>query len=350
MPDLGQTYTGDRGAIQKKLDDLGASYSTSVKNAPVQQQQTGENMMANEGVIQPLAQDRGKLIQQLMEADQGLAQKYGTQGEAGYIEDPMARDRAMSAATAPTYGALSAVNTLIGSRQKVLGDAMDRGMQMYESGLKAKELEINHLYKQLELLDKQEEKTQSQSNWEKEYALKSGEAGVVKLSTKDQASYDAIDELTDTIKMIDSSSKGLSVGPVEGSIKRLVNKAGGEPGITQLDMANNIAAGALMRLLYPGVQQGSSAGNAIANRMLNTVLPSENDHEDERQRKIMTLLDIAKGNAKSLYSKTGVAHSLIGGTGLAKNMRNTEELPATTTDTTVLNQLPVEGGTTLVEE
>lgn len=150
----GRTYTDPRGPIFSRIQDLSSKVATDVKNAPVQQQQMGEQLMQNEGVLGSLSGERGKLVQQLLNADVALAEKYARPESPTYIEDPMARQRGVTGMKSALWGGLADVDALLSARKEVLGDAMEKGMQIYNAGIQATQLERDDAWKQLEYLDK----------------------------------------------------------------------------------------------------------------------------------------------------------------------------------------------------
>lgn len=144
---VGDTYTSPAGAIQDNYTQKAREYTSMIRGAPQVKQLMGEQILQGEGMIKPLADEKSKLIEQLFNADTNIAAEYANPKSETYIENPTARYQAVAPAKASMWGSLAGIDTLIGTRQKVLGDALDRGMEMYKAGLDAKALEMDYAAK-----------------------------------------------------------------------------------------------------------------------------------------------------------------------------------------------------------
>jgi len=265
--DTGQTYTGDAGAMMKRIQDLTGKVTSEIQGAPAARQQMGEATLQQEGVVPPLAQERGALIQQLFEADKKMAQRYGTTGAPTYIANPLERERAMTENTAPLYGALANVNTLIGARSQVLGDAMERGMQIYQAGLEAKKLELESLYKQMDILT-QLQQTEAPPR----------EAIQAKL---------LLEGAYNDIKQLEEAMNGQAKGRLNGAVAKLMNeKFGTNNEITRVNALRTRLALPLQSLYGRGTS-GQTGVKLLEE--LKDVLP---DVTDEGEEVAMKLNDI----------------------------------------------------------
>jgi len=176
-PTVSPTYTPEGGALQGRIESLTRAVSEGYKMAPTVRESLARSVAAEEGMIEPLAEERGNLISQLFEIDKGLAQKYAAPESEMYIEDPMARERAISGRESALWGALSRLNALIGTRRAMMGDVISRGLDIYTAGLKAQEAELENAWKQLQRIDEAEKEKRRREEWEAEYALKVAELG-----------------------------------------------------------------------------------------------------------------------------------------------------------------------------
>jgi hypothetical protein len=202
-------YTGAGGVTQDMYDKLASSYTSQVRGAPQVKQQLGEEMMASEGSIEPLAEERSKMIEQLYSADKDLGARYQAPTSEMYIESPLAAQQAISGAEAPMWKGIEKYNTIIGARKAVLGDALNRGMELYNAGLKAKEIELTNMEKTLERLQakalaessmayQREKDARDQANWEKQFGLESYKAATAGSKTAGM-SKEAVDMLQQTM-------------------------------------------------------------------------------------------------------------------------------------------------------
>jgi len=251
---VGDTYTSDQGPLQDRITNLQGQITSQIQGAPAARQNMGEQLMASEGSITPLAQDRGKMIEMMFNADKDLAQKYTTQGSQYQIENPMAREAAISGAENTMWGAVASLNTQIGARKAVLGDVVDRGMKIYEAGLQSKQMELDNLYRQMELNDRAAQRAQDmewkrqqadteQMRWETETGLKYGSGQ--KLSSGAQSKlndWDAAErQLDEVIKLYgEMKKKGVDVGPIQGNVTRLIggySDIARNPDLDRLDQA-----------------------------------------------------------------------------------------------------------------
>lgn len=148
---VSNTYTPAGGPTMGKYQQLAQQYSSAIKGAPALKQAVGETMMATEGAIEPMADERARMVEQLYKADKDLAVRYQSPESSMYIESPLAAQQAISGATAPMWGGIEKMNTMIGSRQKVLGDALSKGMEIHKAGLDAMGTELDNMYKMLAL-------------------------------------------------------------------------------------------------------------------------------------------------------------------------------------------------------
>jgi len=177
VPTVSDTYTGDEGALMARQKSLTEAIQQGYKQAPTVQQSLASAVESEEGMIGPLAEERGNIVKALFEHDKNLASRYAEPTSPMYIEDPLARERAVAAPESTLWGALSRLNALIGTRKALLGDVISRGMDIYTAGLKAQEAELENVWKQLERLERKEKEEEDKRRWEAEYALKVAELG-----------------------------------------------------------------------------------------------------------------------------------------------------------------------------
>ena len=156
MAEIGRTYTPQGGANAGRLQTLTDQVTSQIRGAPQVRQQMGEELMAQEQVVPTLASERGKLVENLFNIDQQMADKYSNPEGADYIEDPMARERMASGQASGMWGALAGTNEMLSARKKVLGDTLDKGMAVYEMGIRAKQAELDNQFKMLGLIQQME--------------------------------------------------------------------------------------------------------------------------------------------------------------------------------------------------
>ena len=352
IPTVSDTYTGAGGPTQDTYDKLAASYASQIRGAPQVKQQLGGEMMANEGSIEPLADERAKMIEKLYTADKDLGAQYSAPTSGSYIESPLAAQQAISGAEAPMWRGIEKFNTIIGARKQVLGDALQRGMEIYQTGLEAKKVELDNMQKTLERLNakalaesqmvwQKEQAAQGQANWEKQFGLDQIKA--MQDANKTTAmSKEAVDMLQQTIaarNAIDAVEKAYN--EMEAEAPQLKRAALGE-------IANNkfismmpklqayravVTKYALPIAQLTGVDTtGQSSSRLLEN--MKGVLPTEYSHQDEAQSLIKTLRQGVADKAEILnyihgvkvpfnpYAYAGVEPSglaSMGGAGVAGN-------------------------------
>lgn len=154
---LGDTYTPKTGALSGLYAQKASEYSSNIRSAPQVKQKMGEEVLAGATDIPELGADKDRMIKQLFETDKSMMAT--TPGSEGYIEDPMAREAALRMREGVVGEGIEGLSTIIGTRQKVLGDTLTKGMEMYKAGLEAKAAELDTLYKLMALEGSQAKET-----------------------------------------------------------------------------------------------------------------------------------------------------------------------------------------------
>lgn len=155
-------YTTDAGAVKDRIDTLSKQVADGYKSLPTMQDTIAQRVQAEEGFIQPTAEARGKLIQQLMEHDKVVASTYADKNSATFVEDPMARSRIQNSSEAPLWGSVSALGADIATRRALLGDVISRAVEAKKAELLAQQAEVDNLWKTLGLYQAERERNDKQ--------------------------------------------------------------------------------------------------------------------------------------------------------------------------------------------
>lgn len=313
------TYTSPQGAIASNQMGLAKQFTSSVQGSPPPQAQPvvtntqptapdvdirtlmGEQAMQQEGVLPVLAGERGNIIRKLFEADQQIAQKYGTQNTPEYIEDPMARQRMVDAQQSTLYGALGEVDALIGARSKVLGDSLDKGMKLLEYGLKATSMS-DDLLKQLT-------PNELQLFPGVAYGSTRGQvAGLVPMSSKDQEKVATLTQLEKQMARLNEFSQGSTYGnKISANIAQwqLDNLGPVTPELQRIKMFVDYQQG-LLSTIARKIQSETGQLNEGDVQRARALLPSLDDTAETRAQKMAMIqsdIDTSWGNVMPGYSK-----------------------------------------------
>jgi hypothetical protein len=323
IPTVSDTYTGAGGPTQDTYDKLAASYASQIRGAPQVKQQLGADLMANEGSIEPLADERAKMIEKLYSADKDLGAQYSAPTSSSYIESPLAAQQAISGAEAPMWRGIEKLNTVIGARKQVLGDALQRGMEIYQTGLEAKKVELDNMQKTLERLNAKAlaesqmaaqaaAQEQAQKNWEKEFGLKQYEA-MTKAAGAGAMSKDAISELSQingaqaAIDDLEAAYMEMEKEGGTGAHAVYASKLAGIQGADFYPAINNYKALATSYVLplnfLTGIDTKSAGGNSSRLfGLLQGVLPNEYTHPAEARRLFQYLRQKVANKSENAYT------------------------------------------------
>lgn len=144
MANVGDTYTPEGGAGQGNIDQMTQAVISGFKGLPQMRQNLGETLLAQDPVTGPLADERGKLIQQLFDYDKTLNTKYSDPASPYYVEDPTVRTSQQGEAKNALWGALGNTNALLAARRAVLGSQVEQGVEAYKYGLEAQEKQLQY--------------------------------------------------------------------------------------------------------------------------------------------------------------------------------------------------------------
>lgn len=158
---MANTYTGDMGAIEKNIQSLTTAVSQGYSGLPGVTEALRKSLYEREKTLPGLENDVESKIKELYTADKTLAERYGNTNSEVYIEDPMARQAAVSGQKADIRGEYGNILNLIQSRSQVLGNALDKGLEMYQAGLKAQEFELSQAEKAWERMFKKDQANKS---------------------------------------------------------------------------------------------------------------------------------------------------------------------------------------------
>lgn len=176
------TYTGDMSAMEKLISDKGAALASGKAGLPGVTEALRKSLYSREQVLPGLEGEAQNKMTELFRADQDLQGRYGDPNSPMYIENPSARQGAVSGYKADIRGQYGDVFNMINSRSRVLGNALDKGIQLYQAGLAAQEAELGLAESSWERAMKKEQLKIQQSQEDRakkefDYKLKSGTLG-----------------------------------------------------------------------------------------------------------------------------------------------------------------------------
>jgi len=148
---VGDTYTPEGGGAQANIDQMTQSVVSGFKGLPQFKQNLGETLLAQDPMTGPLADERGKLIQQLFDYDKNLNTKYSDPTSPYYVEDPTIRTTQQGEAKNALWGSLGNTNALLAARRQVLGSQVEQGVEAYKYGLEAQEKQLQYALEQQKL-------------------------------------------------------------------------------------------------------------------------------------------------------------------------------------------------------
>src|SRR3990167_7142758 len=119
---------------QSRVDELTRGLAANIRGLPGKADELRSSLIQNDPITPALSGQYSDAIMQLYQHDQQLGDRYSKPEGEMYIEDPVARERSIQASRGPMVGNLGAINQLIGTRRQVLGDAAQRGLEIYKAG------------------------------------------------------------------------------------------------------------------------------------------------------------------------------------------------------------------------
>jgi hypothetical protein len=141
------TYTGDLGAAENRIQSLTQAVSSGTSGLPGITDALRTQLYQREKTLPGLEKQNESKIQELYAADKNMAQTYGNPNSNMYIENPMQRQAIVSGQKTDIRGELGNILNLIQSRQQTMGNAIDKGMELYKMGLEAQKLELDQAEK-----------------------------------------------------------------------------------------------------------------------------------------------------------------------------------------------------------
>lgn len=97
-----------------------------------------------------LRENRDAQIKALYDADRRMSERYANQSSQLFIKNPYQREQILSSQHAQELGEIQGTQREIAKREDVLGDILQKGLDLYGYGLKASEFEFNALQQQLD--------------------------------------------------------------------------------------------------------------------------------------------------------------------------------------------------------
>lgn len=144
---MADTYTSDLGAAESRIQSLTKAVSQGYSGLPGIESALRSSLYEREKVLPALEVENENKIKELYTADKRYAERYATPGGEMYIEDPMARRGLIAGQKADIRGELGGILNLIQQRSQTLGNAIDKGMELYKYGLEAQKLELDQAEK-----------------------------------------------------------------------------------------------------------------------------------------------------------------------------------------------------------
>jgi len=141
------TYTSDLGAAEGRIASLTKAVSSGYSGLPGVSDALRKSLYEREKTLPALERENEAKIKELYTADQRYAERYGSPESEMYIEDPMQRQALVSGQKADIRGELGNILNLIQQRSQTMGNAIDKGMELYKYGLEAQKIELDQAEK-----------------------------------------------------------------------------------------------------------------------------------------------------------------------------------------------------------
>lgn len=170
------TYTGDLSAAESRIKSLTQAVSQGYSGLPGVSSALRTSLYEREKTLPALEVENENKIKELYTADQRYAERYANPESEMFIENPMKRRGVIAGQKADIRGELGNILNLIQQRSLTLGNAIDKGMELYKYGLEAQKLELEQAEKEWERVMKKAEFEESK---------KKGAGG----TSKDYSSY-----------------------------------------------------------------------------------------------------------------------------------------------------------------
>lgn len=329
MAQPGQTYTPNTGALQGRINQLTQQVSSGFKGMPQVRQDMGNQLLDTEGSLPVMAQDRGAMLEKLFNADQAMSSRFANPESPDFIENPMARNTGTEQYTNTLWGSLGALNTTISARKQILGDTITRGMEVYKAGLEAQQIELDNMYKQMEIAQAQEARAadtqfrKEQFAADQEYRKQQLDIEKAKLYTSTTSKpmtadasdmFQAIGLMDNYLNQFNDALNDMNggYGPYSGAVKgALYSTLKNNPAINKLETVRQSAAPIFNRVQNPGVPGGSQQAVSLINEIKNKALPAYDENPQENWDREQAMMRTMYQNALSLYQMYGVRHPIL---------------------------------------
>ena len=139
---MADTYTDEFSILEQNIADKSKAVSSGQSSLPQVTDALRRSLYDREKVLPGLEKESQDKMVELFRADQDMYGRYGNKQSEMFIEDPMARQAAVSGQKAQLRQEYGDLFGMIQDRSKTLGNALDKGVQLYQAGLAAQEAEL----------------------------------------------------------------------------------------------------------------------------------------------------------------------------------------------------------------
>jgi|WetSurSiteA1Bulk_404760.scaffolds.fasta_scaffold18764_2 hypothetical protein len=121
-----------------------------IANLPQFETNLREQVFGADQSIPSLRTQISSKVNALYDVDKRMADVYSNPNNPMYIRDPYQRDKYASTQHQAELGTIGDLQNMLGSRQDILGNAIDKGMKIYQAGIDAAKFEQESLLSELD--------------------------------------------------------------------------------------------------------------------------------------------------------------------------------------------------------
>ena len=140
------TYDSYMSQIAQARQDVGQR----IAGMPQFQTNLSEAVYGKEQALPSLRTQASDKVKALYDLDKRAADRYANPTSNMFIKDPYAREKLMSTQHQNELGGIQDLNNLIAQRQDVLGNAMQKGLDIYKAGIDAQKFEYQSIMDELD--------------------------------------------------------------------------------------------------------------------------------------------------------------------------------------------------------
>jgi len=142
---MATAYDDYMAQIAQSRQDVGQR----IAGLPEYETSLREKVYGTEQALPSLRGQVGDKIKALYDADKRNADVYSSQSSPMYIRDPYQRDKLISSQHQAELGEIQDIQGMISQRQDVLGSGIQKGLQIYQSGIDAAKWKHSSLLEEL---------------------------------------------------------------------------------------------------------------------------------------------------------------------------------------------------------